>query len=255
MELLMAIVEAGSVERTLLQAVNKLLLSTGKGSVISVVSPTRHTQLAINAVQDATDDVFYKKLWQWRREHMEIELVEDQMWYALPVDYHKMASPLSLNRDDKMLTYMDYETMLKTWPYLRSFPPGSGVGGLAAALQLVDQTAAFGEPLNYTVWQKSYLGFMPIPDEDFVDTEGTLYGHYWRANSLVSGDYDDIGIPRELWTTHNLLASAKFKKALEMSDWKDDQILGQQMLDERCGARREDQDPDVNTNQQINYNE
>lgn len=252
----MAVVQAGTPERTLLQAVNKLLINTGKGAIISVASATRHTQMAISAVQDARDDVFYKKLWQWRREHMEIDLVENQMWYELPADYHKMASPLSLNRAEKMLTYINYETLLKTWPYLRSFPPGSGVGDVNSAVQLAAQgTLAFGEPENYTIWQKSYLGFMRIPDAAFVSLEGTLFAHYWRAANLIESDYDDIGVPRELWSTHDLLASAKFKKGLEMSDWRDEQILGNKMLGDRAGDRREDQDTDVNHNQQINYNE
>lgn len=251
----MAVVGVGSTERTLLQAVNKLLIDTGKGSIISVASATRHTQMAIGAVQDARDDVFYKKLWQWRREHMKIELVESQMWYELPADYHKMASPLSMNRADEMLTYMDYETMLKTWPYLRAFPPGAGVADLDSATQLAAQTDTFGEPDNYTIWQKGYLGLMKIPDEDFVTLEGALYAHYWRSPTIIEEDNDDIGLPRELWSTHNLLASAKYKKGLEMSDWRDDKLLGDKMLDERAGSRREDQDTDVNHNQQINYNE
>lgn len=251
----MAIVTVGGVERTLLQAVNKLLINTGKGAIISVASASRHTQMAISAVQDARDDVFYSKLWQWRREHMSITLVESQMWYALPGDYHKMASPLSMNRSDKMLTYMDYENMLKAWPFLRSFPPGSGVGDLSSASTFATQTDTFGEPDNYTIWQKSYLGFMRVPDATFVATEGTLFAHYWRAANLIDSDYDDIGLPRELWSTHDLLASSKYKKGLEMSDWKDEQLLGNKMLDERATGRREDQDMDVNHAQQINYNE
>lgn len=252
---LMAIVGAGSVERTLLQAVNKLLINTGKGAIVQLAPASRHTQMAISAVQDARDDIFYKKLWQWRREHMQIDLVESQMWYELPVDYHKMASPLSMNRSDKMLTYMAYDTMLKTWPFLRSFPPGAGVGGLSTAGKFAAQTETFGEPDNYTIWQKSYLGFMKVPDATFVADEGTLFAHYWKAANLINSDYDDIGLPRELWSAHDLIASAKFKKGLEMSDWRDEQALGLQMLDERVAGRREDQDTDVNHNQQINYNE
>jgi len=251
----MVVVGSTGNERTLLQAVVRVMNNSGKGTIISVASPTRHVTMAINAVQDARDDIFYKKLWQWRLEHFEIDLAVGQMWYELPGDYHKMASPLSMNRADKMITYMSYDNLLKAWPFLRSFPPGSGVGDASTVAQFAAQTDTLGEPDNYTIWQQDYLGFMRVPDTDFVADEGSLFAHYWKDAPILTSDNDDIGLPRELWSAHDLLASSRMKKGLEQSDWRDEKIEGLRLLDERVAGRTEDQDTDVNHNQQINYNE
>lgn len=251
----MAVVAYGNPERTFLQATDRLLSSVGKGNIITVSNPSRHTLLAMRAVSDARDDIFYKKLWQWRREHFEIDLVAQQMWYALPANYHKMASSISLNRLDKMVDYLEYDDLLRKWPYLRSFPPGAGVGGLEQLNVLLDQTDAFGEPDNYTIWQNDYIGLFRIPDSTFVDTEVTVYAHYWRHPVTLSEDNDDLDLPRELWSAHDLLASSRLKKALEYSDWAADKAEGLALLDERVAGRKEDEDKGFYQNTQINYNE
>ena len=62
----MAIVGPSGTERTYLKAVNRALNNIGKGKVISIASPSKHTEIAMRAVEDARDDIFYKKMWQWR---------------------------------------------------------------------------------------------------------------------------------------------------------------------------------------------
>jgi len=252
----MVVVASGTPERTYLQSVNKVLSGIGENLVGALTNPTRRVSIAMGAVEAARDDIFYKKLWQWRREHMEIALVEDQMWYELPTNYHKMASSISLNRREKKVDYVDYGDLLLRFPDLRAFPPGSGVGGIASAVQLGNQADTFGEPDYYTIWQQAYIGFMKIPNAAFLeDEDDVLFAHYWRhAASLVS-DYDDIGIPRELWSAHEMLASSRMKKVLEYPDWKDEKMEGLALLDERCGSRKEDQDINVYDSPIINYNE
>lgn len=252
----MAVVGVGGTGQTYLEAVNGLLMSTGKGKLISLVSPSRHTELAMKAVTHGRDVIFYKKLWQWRREHLAIDLVAGQMWYELPVDYHKMASPLSLNRPDKMVAFVNYDDMLIRWPFLRSFPPGSGVADVTSAIQLSNQTDTYGTPDTYTIWHQDYLGLMRIPDADFVEEEDArIFGHYWKQAPILTSDNDQLGIPREMMGAHELLSSSHYKKALEFGDWASEKSEGLQLLAERTGDYREDEETNVYHNPQINYNE
>lgn len=250
----MPIVGYGSVERTYLQAVNKVLKDTGKGSAASLLNPSAHVSIAMSAVEDARDKVYYRTKWDFRRGFFEIALAEYQVWYELPADYQKLASPISLNRATGMITYMNYEDMLLNWPDLRMFPPGSGVGGAEAVVQALAQTHNMGES-NTCTSLNGYLGLMPMPDEDFVDLEGTLYATYWKQAPVLTGDNSDIGLPRELWECSHLLALGKFKKALEFGDWETDRAEGMVELRKESGESKDPQDDDVYDRPSINYNE
>jgi len=250
----MPIVGYGSVERTYLQAVNKVIKDTGKGEVATLAGPSRHVSIAMSAVEDARDRVFYKTKWDFRRAFFEITLVEFQVWYELPADYQRLASPISLNRTTGMITYMEYEDMLLNWPDLRMFPPGSGVGGILSLTQALAQTHNMGES-NTCTSLNGYIALLPVPNDTFVDREGILYATYWKQAPPLTADISDIGLPRELWECAHLLALGKFKKALEYSDWETDWADGMRELRKESGESRDPQDNNVYHEQSINYNE
>ena len=252
----MVVVGAGNPERTFLQAVNRALDAIGENNVGGLANPTDRMNKAMRAVQDARDDIFYKKKWEWRREHLQINIVALQMWYELPADYHDMASHVSMNRTDKVIGFVRYDDMMLKYPNLRSFPPGAGVGGLESLTQLTAQTESFGVPTEYTVWQRDYIGLMPIPDADFITAEGSnLYAHYWRQASTLTVDNDDIGLDRELWGCHDLLAAAYMKKKTGYADWVDDKADGLRILNERASNQGNDQDLHIYDDPLINYND
>jgi len=250
----MPIVGYGAVERTYIQAVNKILKATGKGEAVTLSGASRHVSIAMSAVEDARDRVYYRTKWDFRRGFFSIDLAEYQVWYELPVDYQKLASPISLNRVTGMITYMKYEDMLLNWPDLRMFPPGSGVGGAESVVQALAQTHNIGES-NTCTSLNGYLGLMPMPNQDFVDLEGTIYATYWKQAPVMRNDSDDISLPRELWECAHLVALGLFKSALEYADGPQDEAKGMALLRKESGESKDPQDDNVYHEQSINYNE
>jgi len=251
----MTVVGYGTVERTFIQAVNRLLTGNGKNETATLNGPTRHIQLAMDAVQEARDRVFYRTKWNFRRGFWELDLVANQMWYELPADYQRLGSPISLNRtSDAVISYVDYERLQAMYPDIRAFPPGAGVGDLNTLTQLLDQDHNFGES-QFCTRVDDWIGLMPIPNSDFVDLEGTLFSTYWKQAPPLMGDNDDLALPRELWECCNLLANAKFRKALEFPDWAQDHADGMRELKRQSGESKEPQDDQVLHVTDINYNE
>lgn len=252
----MVVVGAGSTERTLLMAVNRVLGQCGENeeSTVSLGTPTRRVMNAWRAVEDARDEIFYDRLWDWRRGFFDVNLVVNQMWYELPVDYQKMAQFLS--RNSKVpIPYLNYNNLIGQWPELRLFPPGSGVGDVTSALQAAAQTNNIGTPEVYTVWN-GYLGMIPIPDANFLDTEDSvLYATYWKDATPLASDNDLIGLPRSLWMAHHNLAMSLFKKSIEAPDWQLEKQDGLRQLHEQSASAGEDQDMDNEHGPSINYNE
>ena len=250
----MAIVGYGSVERTYIQAVNKVVKATGKGEVATLAGATRQVSIAMSAVEDARDRVYYRTKWDFTRGFFEIDLAVFQVWYALPVDFNGFASPISMNRTTGMITYMDYEDLLLNWPDLRMFPPGSGVGGIKSLTQALAQDHNIGEPNTYTA-TGGYLGMMPMPSQDFIDLEDLVYGTYWKQAPVLSGDNADIGLPRNLWECAHLIALGLFKIALEYDDGPQDEAKGMALLRKESGESKDPQDDNVYHLSSINYNE
>lgn len=250
----MVVVGSSSGGRTFLQAVSKIVSEIGEQRPATLLTPSLRITNAMSAVESARDEIYYRTMWKFRRGIFAIELVASQMWYELPEDYHKLAAFVSRNNRAKNVQYVTYDGLLRMYPDMRSFPPGSGIGGVALARQIVGQTHNFGEPLFCTD-QDGYIGLMPIPDSDFVEDEGALYAHYWKDAPTLSVDGDDIGIPRSLWEAHHHLALSRLKKVLEFSDWQQDRIVGQRMLTEASSSKGEPMDGDIYQSDVINYNE
>ena len=203
----MVVVGQSSVERTFLQAVNRIIRKIGENEISTVVNnQSKRINIAMAAVEDARDEVYYHTNWDFKRGFFDITLAEDQMWYALPDDHEGMGTPISLNRKASPIFYKAYEDLMDMYPDLRSFPPGSGIGGINSATQLAAQTLNFGEPDYYTTWG-GYAGLMPIPNEAFVTLEVKLYSSYWKHATVLSNDLDDIPavVDSGWWSRHEHL--------------------------------------------------
>jgi len=250
----MVVVGPGATERTFLQAVNKIIPKIGESQIATLLNPTKRILQAMDAVQEAQRDIFYHKNWPWRRGFFEIELVTNQMWYDAPGDYHKLASAISRNSTENPIGYIDYENMLAKWPNIRSFPPGSGVGGASSVFQLANQTENFGTPTVVT-HMNGYFGFMLIPDSEFVELEGLLYGTYWKQAGTLGYDYDYLDLPPDLWHAHQKISQAILKQTMEFGDWEADRLIGERDLKRQANEGREPQDNNVLHIPDINYNE
>lgn len=250
----MTVVGSTSGERTYLDAVNRLLAMIGESEVGTLGSPTRRINNAMRGVSDARDEIYYRKLWEFRRGYMEVPLVASTMWYELPTDYCEMAQFMSRNTNTAVIPFVSFDRMCNMYPEIRLFPPGSGVGSTASAAQAAGQTANFGTSAYYTIWN-GYLGLFPVPDADFVALEKTLYGTYWKQATALVSDNDIIDLPRNLWLAHHSLALASFKKYMEYPDWQADKADGMRLLSEQASNAGEQQDMDIYHESNFDYNE
>lgn len=250
----MTIVGTSVGGRTFAQAVDRIIRDIGESGVSTLLTPSNRVSTAMRAVEDARDEVYYKTMWKFRRGLFGFSLVDGTMWYAMPADFHKLATFISRNSVDDKIWFKTYDDLMVAYPNLRAFPPGSGVGSLATRNQLLAQDNAFGTPEVCTTWG-AYIGLMPIPDAAFVALEGSLYGHYWKHAPALAGDYDDIGLPRELWSAHHHLALSKLKKAVEYADWEADRAIGQRELAFASASAGDPMDANIYQNGDINYNE
>lgn len=250
----MTVVGTTGVQRTFLQAVARIIGEIGEQKPVTLMSPTLRIENAMSAVEGARDECFYKTMWAFRRAIMRVDLVASQMWYAVPTDYHKLASFFSRNDPNYKVAYVTYDRMLDLYPEMRLFPPGTGVADISTAIQAAGQTLSFGAPSMCTDWN-GYVGLMPVPDAAFVALEGALYAHYWRHALALTSDNDDIDLPRQLWEAHHHLALSRLKKVLEYADWEADRLVGQRMLSEASSSKSEPEDAPGYNDGIPNYNE
>jgi hypothetical protein len=250
----MTVVGTSGIARTFAQAVDRIIRDIGESGVSTLLTPSNRVATAMRAVEDARDEVYYKTMWKFRRGLFSINLVATTMWYELPSDFHKLATFISRNSVDEKIWFKTYDDIMLEYPNLRIFPPGSGVGSLGSSGQAASQTNTNGTP-EYCTDYMGYLGLIPVPDAAFVALETTLYAHYWKHATPLVGDYDDIGLPRELWSAHHHLALSRLKKAVEYADWEADRAVGQRELFLASSSQGDPMDANVNQNGGINYNE
>lgn len=251
----MTVVQQSSTDRTFVDAVTRIITMIGESEIATLLNPTRRISIAMRCVQDARDEVYYRTLWEFRRAFYRLELATSTMWYALPDDYHKMASGLSRNTaGEGGLKFITYDQLISNWPDLRSYPPGSGVSDISTVLQLAGQTLTFGDPKYYVITDQ-YVGLYPIPDSDFVELEGQLYAAYWKQAGVLRADNDSLNLPQQLWSACHYLALAQLKKALEFSDWEADYAIGSRQLSRESSSKREPEDDTVYHEAIANYNE
>ncbi|MBM4132062.1 hypothetical protein FJ250_13735 [bacterium] len=198
--------------------------------------------------------MYYKTMWKFRRGMFYVVLEANTMWYELPEDFHKLATFISRNTTDAMITFKTYDDLMLEFPNLRMFPPGTGVASIPSTLQAASQTNTIGTP-DYCTDYLGYLGLCPMPDAAFVTLEGRLYAQYWKHAPALVSDYDDIGLPRELWSAHHHLALSRLKKAVEYGDWEADRAVGQRELFLASASQGDPMNANVNQADSINYNE
>jgi hypothetical protein len=240
--------------RTFVQAVDRIIRDIGESGVSTLLTPSNRVSTAMRAVEDARDEVYYKTMWKFRRGHLSIALVAGRMWYEAPNDYHKLATFISRNSVDEKIWFKTYDDIMLEYPNLRIFPPGTGVQTPEGVAQAASQLNTIGTPAYCTDYE-GYIGLFPMPDAAFVELDGTLYAHYWKHAPALVGDYDDIGLPRELWLAHHHLALGKLKKAVEYGDWEADIAIGKRELATASASAVDPMDANREHRDTINYNE
>lgn len=250
----MTIVGSATSDREFVEAVARVLLTIGEAEVSTLLNPTRRVSVAMDAVRDARDHVYYHTKWKFRRKEAQIALVANQMWYDLPNDYEDIASGVRLNRQELPLQFLNHDNLILMYPDLRVFPPGSGVGDITTAGQAAAQTHNYGESKYFTVAQQ-YIGLVPIPNAAFVSLEHIVFYTYWAQAPMLVTDNDSLGIPRELWNAAHLIAVSNMKQALGFDGWENLLTVGATELRRQTNAVHESVDQSKYQHDYINYNE
>lgn len=242
-------------DRTLLQAVQRAIRSIGEAAPSTVVNPTPRIRMAMQAAEDARDEVFYAAMWDFREKFKIVTFVANQAWYELDEDFHDFLTDPSFG----VLGYgppefRPWRKVLEVFPDMRSAPPGSGGADLTTVSQLAANTYLFGQPSIYTRYDR-YVGFFAIPDATFIATCPNAVFTYKAHAPVLESDNDTLGLPRNLWTAHQLLTDARVKKAAEFADWKDDEMIGRSKLRSEVAKSGCPTELDMNPGHLINYSE
>lgn len=242
-------------DRTFLQSVQRAIRSIGEAAPSTLANPTPRIRMAMQAVEDARDEVFYRAMWDFREKFKVVTFTANEPWYALDDDFHDFLTDPSFG----VLGYgppefRPWRKVLEAFPDMRSAPPGSGGADLTTASQLSANTYLFGQPSIYTRYDR-YIGFFAIPDAAFVAICPNAVFTYKSHAPYLESDEDTLGLPRNLWQAHQLLADAITKKAAGFDDWKADEPLGRMKLNAEVAKSGCPTELDLNPGHTINYSE
>lgn len=213
------IVSQTTEPRTLLTAVQRVLTANGQPApaTVDTVSPT--TEKAVQAVNDAQDEIYAHALWSWRFKWLVLDIVGEQMWYLLPDDFGEMAADIPFKGATSQIDGISYQELCDRYPDLRHYPPDSGVD-LSVFVDGLSSTEYLGTPKYYSVWA-GHLALVPRPDDEYVEDQvGQIVGGYYRVAQELYADSDIIDMPKPMWRIHHNLANAYYKQYMEYSDWQ-----------------------------------
>jgi hypothetical protein len=205
--------------RTLLTAVKRILTANGHPEPTTVDNATGVVQKAVQAVNDAQDEIYVQTQWQWRFKWWPIELMDSVMWYPVPDDFGEMAVDIPFKDATSQIDGISYHDLCDKYPYMRHYPTDSGVD-LSLIVEASASDKYIGSPKLYTVWA-GHLGLIPRPDAEYVTEQGgSIVGGYYKIAQDLYGDSDAIDMPKPMWRIHHNLANAYYKQYMEFSDWQ-----------------------------------
>jgi len=241
--------------RTFLECVQRALRSIGELPPATLVGPSPRVMLAMQAVEDARDEIFYHATWWFRRAFKVVNLVADTPWYQFEDDFQDfLTRPTKSNRFYSPLEFKTWEQVIELFPEMRTAPPGTAGNDLTTVSQLSAMTYLFGEPYLYTR-VNDYMGVFPIPTEDAIAASPNLVYSYLTHSVPMTSDSDLTGLPRNLWLAHSFLSNAKVKLAAEFADWQVDEAKGNDQLRKVTAMSGSIVQSDNTQGHLINYNE
>lgn len=228
------VVEVGA-PRTLLSSVQDICGMSGISRPATIVSPDRNTVQAILACQQALNTIWYKTRWDWRFVWWRLEMVADQMWYDVPLDFDAAGSVFGVHRSSSPIGFLPWEEMIENFPAIRNLPPAFAT--VDTDLEAVD-SACSGMTEHWTI-KGGYVGLWQPPSAGFIEQSSpSLVGGYYRKLLMPYGEGDEIEIPMDLYPAHDNLALGIFKQYKEHPDWKVTKQAGEQMLAEAVARQR-----------------
>jgi hypothetical protein len=201
---------------TLKEMVNRILNECGIQSQADLTTSTfLGTTTAINAVNDAINDIKFRNRWEWLKATAVINLQAGIGSYNLPVDFARMCYPFTpytgsqFSRQIRELTPDEWNQIVPTL--------------------VINQP---GTPQYYMV-DSTVVTVAPAPDTNFVTTYPQLSYTYfkgpWRPLAAVDQNLA-IDIPPEFAECVAAFGKWKMKLFLEYPDWQAEQMRYEQSL-------------------------
>jgi len=214
-------VSSADFERTLLTATRRIVTGVGETAPSTVAGAQTTVLRAIDAVNDAQDEIYSRSQWDFRYDWVPIDLVDSHGWYDLPEDFGEAATDIPIHLGDAVLEYVPFRDVLKMYPRFRLFPIGSGAN-ISVVAQAVASAEQFGTPLLWSILNDQLLLY-PAPNAAWVTAQVQIFMGYYRQPAVLIADGDLLDLPKNLWPAHYHLSLAYLKQHLEYADFQADE--------------------------------
>lgn len=234
--------------RTYLIAVQNAMSGLGITPPSNFTTPSKHTTVAMNAVNQALHRIWYAAQWDWRYRFLFFTMVDKQFLYDLPSDFIGSGTNMLRRYDRSPILFIDYKSLVLQFPSL-AIPDATTLAaeGGTYETELETMLAADGSlaglPTHYTIIGDR-LGLFPVPWEDNVDATDwanslrMVIGYYGAFKDL-SATTDVLPIPTELYHAHHWLTQAYVKQTFEYPDAPMDEQRGERLLAQMVAKQRQ----------------
>ena len=205
---------------TMLVAVQRVLDEAGIASpTSSVATATRNSRTAVNALNDALEDIYVRTNWPWLRELHNEPLKVGVSEYALPIGFRKLDGYLRIGSTiftEK--TPYEFERDIPRTPTLET------PAGIYGVFCIDNHTIRFGH----------------TPTADNVAANPNFTFTYEKGvPPRVTSDSQCLDLPPEFYRAVTLYARSKVKQLLEYPDYATDMQEYEQALHTLLAARRQ----------------
>jgi hypothetical protein len=201
---------------TLLDMVNRILNECGIASQADLATSNfLGTITAVNAVNDAINDIKYRNRWEWLKETVVLDLVPGTLSYPVPANFGRMAHPMTPWDGTTVARSLQEQTPDEYWQMIPSI-----------------QTSNPGTPYLYMV-DGNTINLWPAPDTNFVNQWPQMMFTYFKAPERPLGVSDQllvIDVPPSFVEVIAAFGKWKMKLFLEYPDWQAEQARYEQAL-------------------------
>ena len=189
--------------------VNRILNECGLQSQADLTtSQFLGTVTAINATNDAVNDIKFRCRWEWLKRTAVVNLAAGVNSYAMPADFVRMGHPFVPWNGSVKGMPMQEKTPDEFYQLIPGLPAGSA-----------------GTPQFYMV-DSNVVTVYPTPDANFVATWPNLQYVYFQGPQRPLGAADQalaVDIPPEFIEALVAFGKWKMKLFLEYPDWQAEQ--------------------------------
>lgn len=206
--------------------VNRVLEECGDLTVSSLNPGSRNSKIALEALNDATADIWERQRWPWERNTYTLALVAGQADYALPDRFDRLAEPLNLGATGAFVPLQEFTD--EEWADLQLQPP-----------------TATGTPRYFKV-SNTTLTMSPAPSSAFVALYPNLTFTYFQEippRRGITDDNNSFDVPGHFYPELVAYGKSKLKQYLADPNWQFDFQEYERGMRTHFGKVREGREP------------